>query len=109
MKKIIITETETTYLIGQNAADNTQLIKSSEPDWTWVHLEKFPSAHVIICKLDPTPEEITQATSLVWENSKYKFRNIGMIHCKVRNIIHGEEPGSVSFVSNRQVTKMKYV
>jgi len=98
----------TTYRIGQNAADNTQLIKDSEPDMTWFHLEKFPSAHVIICKLDPTPEEINMAFSLVWENSKYKFRNIGMIYCKVKNIIHGEEPGSVSFVSKRQVTKMKY-
>ena len=107
MKEIIIDNT--TYRIGQNAADNTQLIKDSESDMTWVHLEKFPSAHVIICTKDPTPDEIKQAANLVWENSKYKFKNIGMIHCKVKNIIHGEEPGSVSFVSNRQVTKMKYV
>jgi predicted ribosome quality control (RQC) complex YloA/Tae2 family protein len=107
MKEIIIENT--TYRIGQNAVDNTQLIKGSEPEFIWVHLEKFPSAHVIICKTEPTPDEIQEAIRLVWENSKYKFKNIGMIYCKVKNIIHGEEPGSVSFVSNRQVTKMKYV
>jgi predicted ribosome quality control (RQC) complex YloA/Tae2 family protein len=107
MKEIIIENT--TYRIGQNAADNTQLIKDSEPEMTWFHLEKFPSAHVIICKTDPTSDEIQEAARLVWENSKYKFKNIGMIYCKVKNIIHGEEPGSVSFVSKRQVTQMKYI
>jgi predicted ribosome quality control (RQC) complex YloA/Tae2 family protein len=103
-----ITIENTTYRIGQNAADNTQLIKDSEPEMIWVHLEKFPSAHVIICKTDPTSDEIQEAIRLVWENSKYKFKNIGMIYCKVKNIIHGEEPGSVSFVSKRQVTQIKY-
>jgi hypothetical protein len=106
MKEITIENT--TYRIGQNAADYTQLIKDSEPEMTWFHLEKFPSAHVIICKTDPTSDEIQEAARLVWENSKYKFKNIGMIYCKVKNIIHGEEPGSVNFVSKRQVTQIKY-
>jgi predicted ribosome quality control (RQC) complex YloA/Tae2 family protein len=101
MKEVIIDTT--VFRIGQNASDNTQLIKDSEQEWFWLHLSKFPSAHVIICKTEPTSIEIEQAANLVKENSKYKFSNITICYCKINNLIHGEEPGSVSFVSNRKV------
>jgi hypothetical protein len=101
MKEVIIDST--VFRIGQNASDNTQLIKDSEQEWFWLHLNKFPSAHVIICKTEPTSIEIEQAANLVKENSKYKFANISICYCKINNLIHGEAPGSVSFVSNRKV------
>ena len=105
MKELIIDNT--TYRIGQNASDNTQLIKDSEAEWYWFHLEKFASAHVIICKIDPSPIEIQQAANLVKENSKYKFANIGISYCKINNLVHGIDAGSVSFISNRKVQNIK--
>ena len=39
------------------------------------------------------------------QNSKYKFKNIGINYCKIDNLIHGKEPGSVHFKSNKQVKK----
>jgi len=101
MKEIVIDEV--IYRIGKDAKDNTQLIKDSQASWTWFHLEKFPSCHVIICKDEPTILEINNAATLVKTNSKYKFKNIGINYCKVDNLIHGSKDGSVHFVSNRQV------
>ena len=104
MKEITIDET--IYRIGQNDKDNTDLIKNSESEWFWFHLEKFPSCHVIICKNDISSEEIMTASQLVKDNSKYKFNNIGINYCKVKNLVHGDKAGSVSFVSNKQVKKI---
>jgi len=91
------------YRIGLNAYDNTQLIKNSDSNWYWFHLSKFPSCHVIICKNELTNEDIFNACNFVKENSKYKFKNIGINYCKIDNLIHGKDAGSVSFKSNRQV------
>ena len=35
-------------LIGENAKDNTELVKESEPDDIWFHLEKESSPHIIL-------------------------------------------------------------
>ncbi len=101
MKEIAIDNT--IYRIGKNAQDNTKLIKSSESNWFWFHLDKFPSCHVVVCKGELTKDEIHQAGTLVKENSKYKFNNIAVCYCKINNLIHGDEPGSVSYKSNRAV------
>ena len=92
-----------TYRIGRNAVDNTQLIKDSDPEWIWFHLDKFPSSHVVVCSNDPDEAMIQTGASLVKEYSKYKFKNIGINYCKINNLIHGKDAGSVSFVSNKQV------
>lgn len=105
MKEIIINNT--IYRYGQNAADNTQLIKDSDKNWHWFHLEKFSSCHVVICREgDLTNEEILEASRLVKEHSKYKFKNIGINYCLIKNLIHGKKSGSVSFVSFGQVKKI---
>jgi len=104
MKEVTIEGT--IYRIGQNDKDNTDLIKNSENEWFWFHLEKFPSCHVIICKSEISGAEITTAAQLVKDNSKYKFNNIGINYCQVKNLVHGDKAGSVSFVSNKQVKKI---
>ncbi len=101
MKQFIVNNI--TYNIGQNAKENTQLINDSDKDWYWFHLDKFPSCHVVICTNEITNDMILQAGILVKDNTKYKFKNIGINYCKIDNLIHGSGPGSVSFKSNRQV------
>jgi len=94
-----------TYKVGKNAKENTELINSSNTNWYWFHLEKFASCHVVVCAEELTNEIIGIAGNLVKENSKYKFKNIGINYCKIDNLLHGKEPGSVYFKSNKQVKK----
>jgi predicted ribosome quality control (RQC) complex YloA/Tae2 family protein len=100
---------DTKYMIGTNAKDNWDIIKQSNCDWLWFHLEKFASSHIVICKPsnDITRTEINTACQLCVDNSKYKFKNIGLVYCQVNNLRLGEEVGSVNFISNRKVNKIK--
>ena len=95
-----------TFRLGKNAEDNTQLIKDSEEGWTWFHLEKFPSCHLVVCHDEIDETIISIAAELVKENSKYKFKNIGVVYCKINNLLHGDKPGLVHFVSRGQVKKI---
>lgn len=101
MKELIVDNV--IFRQGENAKDNTQLIKDSEGDWTWFHLAKFPSCHVVVCQNTLDEATINAAAELVKENSKYKFKHIGVSYCKIKNLKHGQNPGSVHFVSKRQV------
>jgi len=98
------------YWIGKNAQDNWNIIKESESNYLWFHLDKFPSSHIIICKngKNVLDEEILFACKLLIENSKYKFNNIGIVYCTIDNLIFGEEIGSVRFKSNKKVIKINY-
>jgi predicted ribosome quality control (RQC) complex YloA/Tae2 family protein len=106
----VVEEDGTVYWIGKNAQDNWDIIKKSEQNWMWFHLDKFPSSHVIICKNveEVSKEEINNACKLVIDNSKYKFNNIGIVYCEISNLTLGEEVGSVTFISNRKVNKIIY-
>jgi predicted ribosome quality control (RQC) complex YloA/Tae2 family protein len=41
-------EKEYTIIIGQNAKENTQIIKDSHPENIWFHLSSSSSAHIIL-------------------------------------------------------------
>jgi predicted ribosome quality control (RQC) complex YloA/Tae2 family protein len=106
----VVEQEETIYWIGKNAQDNWDIIKKSEQNWMWFHLDKFPSSHVIICKNSNniSNEEKNSACKLLIENSKYKFNNIGIVYCEISNLTIGEEVGSVIFISNKKVNKINY-
>ena len=104
MKEIVIDNI--VYRIGRSAADNTQLIKDSDPEWLWFHLDKFPSCHVVACFKGSNRDIIDKAALLVKEHSKYKFKHIGVNYCKISNLLHGVAAGSVHFVSNKQVLRI---
>ena len=101
MKTMLINDV--TYIIGSNAADNTQMVKDSDSGWMWFHLEKFPSCHVVLCKSDCSDVEIMTAASLVKTHSKYKFKHIGVHYTNVGNLTHCAKPGAVCFISKRKV------
>jgi len=107
MKEII--NESTTYWVGRNAQDNWDIINKSDKNWIWIHLDKFPSGHVIICKNSDTisHQEIIYGCNLCIINSKYKNQiNLGLVYCEVTNLILGEDIGSVYFKSNRKTTKI---
>jgi predicted ribosome quality control (RQC) complex YloA/Tae2 family protein len=49
--KEFVDENKTIYWLGKNAQDNWDIIKKSQDNWLWFHLDKFPSGHVVICKI----------------------------------------------------------
>ena len=103
------TNNTTIYWLGKNATDNWNLIKESNKNWIWIHLDKFPSGHVIICKDSNivTNDEIIYGCELCISNSKYKLqKNLGVIYCKINNLLLGEEVGSVYFNSKRKIKKI---
>lgn len=94
-------------LIGSTAQENWDIIEESSPDFTWLHLNSFPSPHVIIKSELPSHSEILEAASLCKSKSKYKhIRNIKVVYCKVSNLELAETVGSVNILSKR---KCKYV
>jgi predicted ribosome quality control (RQC) complex YloA/Tae2 family protein len=106
MKQVI--NLDTTYWVGRNAQDNWDIIKESHEKWLWIHLDKFPSGHVIICKESSiiTDEEIIYGCNLCISHSKYKnLRNLSIVYCEINNLMLGSEIGSVYFKSNKRTTK----
>jgi predicted ribosome quality control (RQC) complex YloA/Tae2 family protein len=106
MKEII--NQDTTYWIGRNAQDNWDIINKSEQNWLWIHLDKFPSGHVIVCKdiISITDEEIIYGCNLCRQYSKYKNLNpLCFVYSKIKNLTLGTDIGSVSFKSNKKINK----
>jgi len=106
MKQVI--NQDTTYWIGRNAQDNWDIINESEQNWIWIHLDKFPSGHVIICKESSiiTDEEILYGCDLCRQHSKYKNLNpLSFVYCEIKNLTLGIDVGSVSFKSNKRINK----
>jgi hypothetical protein len=94
--------------IGKSAKENWELIDQSDGDWTWVHLQSFPSCHVIIECKNPSQHIIKHAGYLCKMNTKYKnVPNIKISYCLVKNLNKGEKTGEVYFKSNRQVKEFK--
>jgi len=106
MKEVI--NLETIYWIGCNAQDNWDIINESEQNWLWIHLDKFPSGHVIICKESSTitDKEILYACDLCRQHSKYKnIYPLSFVYSEIKNLILGKDIGSVFFKSNKRTNK----
>ena len=107
----IIEKDDTIYWVGRNAKDNWETIKKSDQTWLWFNLDKFPSAHIVVCKesKDVSKKDIENACNLIIEYSKYKYNNIGIVYCEINNLLFGIDPGSVVFKNNNKVHRIIYV
>ena len=109
MKQVI--NQDTIYWIGRNAQDNWDIINESEQNWLWIHLDKFPSGHVIIKeKIEKNTESnypnqiISIAADYCKNQSKSKNnKKLKIVFTEVLNIKKGKEVGSVI------VSKPKYL
>ena len=99
---------EITVVRGENASENWAMIGASEGSWLWLHLNSFPSPHVIVQHCDPPAEVLAAAAEMCKEGSKYKrLRNLKVCYTKVSNLQKGYSVGSVEYRSNRQVKTLK--
>ena len=90
-------------VIGKDARDNWNIVKQSDPAYTWVHLNSFPSPHVIIQSEDPSKEDLMKAACLCKDKSKYsRLKNIKVVYTKVENLRLGSEVGVVEFKSRNK-------
>jgi len=109
MKTII--KDNKTYKVGQNAKENWSLIseaKKKNKDYVWVHLDSFPSGHIIIEDELPDEAMIIFACELCKSQSKYDGKVMKFIFTNVDNLKFGEEHGSVYF-KTESLCKSVYV
>jgi len=98
---------ETCIKIGERAQENWDLIDSSNKNYIWIHLNSFPSCHIVIENENPTNELLLEGARLCKDNTKYRnLKNLKICYTTISNLIKGKEIGSVSYKSNR---KVKYI
>lgn len=94
---------DTTIVIGQNAKENWDII-NFDCDHIWLHLNSFPSCHVIIKDNNPDEDVLAYAATLCKDNTKYKnLKNLKICYTKCNNLKKGNETGSVIYKSKRKV------
>lgn len=94
---------DTQIIIGQNAQENWNIINFN-CDFIWLHLNSFPSCHVIIKDNNPDEEVLNYAAQLCKDNTKFKnLKNVKVCYTKCNNLKKGPDVGSVIYKSKRQV------
>jgi len=121
-------DTETDFItikLGISAADNINLIRSSQPSWMWLHLDTIASGHVVI-EADVLDQRVIDfaahvclgAVSSKKQNDAIYFKNnrqqFNVVVTKISNLLidlHYLEPGEVEFKSNsrRQLSKYQII
>lgn len=85
--RIYQSQSGVTIKIGQNDKENDELIKTSNQDYIWVHLDNQPSPHAVIESTSPDNESINDALQLIKFYSKAKSANsVNTISSKIRNV-----------------------
>lgn len=82
--------------IGRNAAENWEIFDQASPDDVWVHLNSFPSPHVIISEEDVCQESLYEAADACKSRSKFKnVKNIKAVYCRIKHLRKGAEEGVI--------------
>ncbi len=98
---------DTQIIIGQRDQENWDIINFNS-DYIWLHLNSFPSCHVIIKDNNPDEEVLNYAANLCKNHTKYKnMKNLYVCYTKCNNLKKGPDVGSVIYKSNKQVKKWK--
>ena len=96
-----------TLRLGQNATENTRLVEGASADHVWVHLEKFPSGHVVIESSNPNANVLTDAAAFCLHHTRYRYlQNVGVSVTRVGNL-KNTGGGEVEFRSSRRVTRLQ--
>ena len=97
------TEDETIIKLGKNAEENWALLDTDE-NYIWMHLNSYPSGHIIIECDNPSNEMLYICALHCKDNTKYRnLKNVKVCYTRVGNLIKGKDVGSVIFKSKRKV------
>ena len=106
MKQFIIDNI--TILLGESAKENWSLFASSSPSYIWVHLESFPSGHVIIQSSKPSDKIIKEASEICKNHTKYRnLKNIKVNYTLCSNLKKGDIEGEVIIKSWKKCNTIK--
>jgi predicted ribosome quality control (RQC) complex YloA/Tae2 family protein len=96
-KTIVIEDREYSILIGRNAKENHQIIRTSHLEDTWFHLNNVSSAHIILQnKGDPIPKKyLYEVASILFEYKNVIPPNVKVIYTQVKNVKCTQTPGEV--------------
>ena len=93
-------------IIGQNAQENWDIIHYDEK-YIWLHLDSFPSCHVIIQSDSPEKDTLMKAAIECRNHTKYRnIRNLKVCYTPCNNLKKGLSVGSVYYKSNKQVKRL---
>lgn len=93
----------TTIIIGENAQDNWDII-DFESEYIWLHLNSFPSCHVIIKNTNINNNILLYAAHLCKHYTKYRnLKNVKVCYTKCNNLKKGSDIGSIVYKSKRKV------
>ena len=83
--------------IGESAQENWDIIKESNQNDLWFHIDKLPSCHVVLDSKNKkfNNNDIKKCAELCKENSKYSHK-VTIIYTEIKNIsIYKSKIGSV--------------
>ncbi len=94
---------DTQIIIGQNAKENWNIINFN-CDFIWLHLNSFPSCHVIIKDNKPDEEVLNYAAQLCKDNTKFKnLKNVQVCYSKCNRLKKDLGVVKVVYISFRLV------
>jgi predicted ribosome quality control (RQC) complex YloA/Tae2 family protein len=94
--------------LGENAKENWNILKNVNDNYWWLHLDAYPSGHIIIENENPPKEIIEEAMILCKNNTKYKnLKNLYFFMTQIKNLKKGDEIGEVYFKNKKKIKKIK--
>lgn len=109
----IIGDSKYTIKVGSNAKENWDLIDNSYPQDLWIHLDEFPSAHVVISQETNKSEDIIYPNELILVGCNYcKFyskhgknsQKVKIVYTQIMNLKKGKDIGSVIISEPEYIT-----
>lgn len=92
------------YILGENDKENHKIIKESDKDFWWFHLNDCESGHCIINTEKINNNIITIAGNYIKKYSKLKNNNnVKICYTRIENIKILDKPGMVEFYNNKKL------
>ena len=94
------TDRGTEIFVGKNNLQNEQLVRTSDPNATWLHAKGIPSSHVILNSEEPSREELALAAKIcAFHSEASASENVPVDYTLVKYVKKpsGSRPGFVNY------------
>lgn len=89
-----------TYILGENDKENHEIIKKSDINYWWFHLNNNPSGHCIVNSYIINNNIIVIASNFIQKYSKNKKNKVNICYTQIKNIKILNKPGMVEIVKD---------
>jgi predicted ribosome quality control (RQC) complex YloA/Tae2 family protein len=105
--QLLVEETDTTYtvLIGTDRYENDQIIKDSDQNDTWFHLNNMSGPHIILKNNgDKIPKRYLNQIAVLFKQFKSNLpNNYNVIYTTVKNVKLTKVPGQVTVTNTKTI------